>query len=120
MTNTNDERFNNNDPKIMDMYYKGQNPERQPKIKVTTDWNERVVQAIVSWFEVRMNEELRVRNKETNMFSLTDSIRLLMKEAPGVEAFFIRNGAEDFLKDEVEIISYETNQEMEDRLKMGK
>jgi hypothetical protein len=54
------------------------------------------------------------------MFSLTDSIRLLMKEAPGVEAFFIRNGAEDFLKDEVEIISYETNQEMEDRLKMGK
>jgi hypothetical protein len=118
MTNTNDERINNNDQKIMDMYY---NRERQPKIKVTKDWDERVVQAVVTWFEVRMNEELRIRNKESNMFSLTDSMRLLMKEAPGVEAFFIKNGAEEFIKDEVEIIiGYETDKEIEERLQISR
>ena len=107
MTSTNDER------KPIGVY----DEYRQAKIERTTNWDERVVQAIVAWFEVRMNEELRIRDKESNMFSLTDSIRLLIKEAPGIEAFCMKNGAQDFLKDEVEIISLETDQEVQERLK---
>jgi len=107
MTSTNDER------KVMGVY----DEQRQVKIERTKNWDERVVQAIVSWFEVRMNEELRIRDKESNMFSLTDSIRLLIKEAPGIESFCMKNGAKEFLKDEVEIISYETDKEIQERLK---
>ena len=109
MTSTNDERKNIG---VYDEY-------RQAKIERTKNWDERVVQAIVSWFEVRMNEELRIRDKESNMFSLTDSMRLLIKEAPGIEAFCMKNGAKEFLKDEVEIISYETDQEIQERWKSG-
>ena len=105
------------DRKMIDTYY-SQEYGRQAITKMTDDWDERVVQAVVTWFEIKMNEALQLQDKVNNVFSLTDSIRLLMQEAPGVEAFFMKSGAEEFLRDEVEIIiGYETDEEMKARLK---
>jgi hypothetical protein len=94
---------------------------RKLKTRITTDWNERVVQAVVTWFEIKMNEALKVQDIENNMFNLTESFRLLMQEAPGVEAFFIQNGAEEFLRDEVEIIvGWETDEDIATRMEVEK
>ncbi len=100
-----------------EFYTKGLKP--IAKTKMTDDWNERVVQAVEEWFTVKMHEAMKARKQSgvDNVFSLTDSIRLLMQEAPGVEAFFIKNGADVFLKDEVEIIvGWETEEEVQTRL----
>ena len=108
--------YTEDDKRMIEQYY-SKEYSRRAKTEMTDDWNERVVQAVVTWFEIKMSEELRVKDRINNVFSLTDSIRLLMQEAPGVEAFFIQHGAEEFLRDEVEIIiGYETDEEMEARL----
>ena len=90
----------------------------QVKTEMTDDWDTRVTKALVDWLEMKMNEALQATNRETNMFDLTSVIKLLMREAPGVETFLIKNGADVFLQDEVEIVvGRETREEMEARLK---
>jgi len=103
---------------MLNQFYK--NPyARQPKTEITDDWDERVLQAVEEWFTIRMNEAMKAKNQAgvSEVFSLTDSLRLLMKEAPGVEAFFIKSGADVFLKDEVElIVGWETDEEIAERV----
>lgn len=94
--------FTKDEKRMLEEHYSMQ----QPKTKKTNDWNERVVQAVVEWFIMKMHETLKARKQSgvDNVFSITDSMRLLMHEAPGVEAYFMKNGADAFLRDEVEII----------------
>jgi len=106
--------YTEDDRKMIEQFYS--NPyTRRPKTETTTDWDERVLQAVEEWFTVKLNEAMKARDQAgvSEVFSLTDSMRLIMQEAPGVEAFFIKNGADIFLKDEVEIIvGWETDEEV--------
>lgn len=87
------------------------------KTKMTDDWNERVTKALVDWFEMKMNEALKLADKKANMFNLADFASLIVREAPGVEAYFMKAGADVFLQDEVEIIvGWETEEEVQERL----